>query len=92
VNFFSRALYERDETKLRTLIEPSVKIPEIRENTPIGGLATLPSPHKNKVVMIGRFRDECLDERPGGCAERISFIWEVSIKNNKISKIRSFQM
>jgi hypothetical protein len=60
----SRALYERDETKLKNLVAPSVEIPEMRENTPIGGLATLPSPHKNKVVMIGHFRDECLDDVP----------------------------
>ncbi|MDP4086473.1 MAG: hypothetical protein Q8934_17960 [Bacillota bacterium] len=85
---FSRALYEKDASKLNSFLEPSLKIPEIRENTPIGGLETLPSPHKNTVVMIGRFRDECLDDRPGGCVERIAFIWEVSIKNNKFSKIR----
>ncbi len=66
------------------MLEPSVNIPEIRENTPIGGLETLPSPHKNTLVMIGSFQDD----RPVGCAKRIAFIWEVSIKNDKISRIK----
>ncbi|MCM2534167.1 hypothetical protein NDK43_19640 [Neobacillus pocheonensis] len=85
---FARALHDRDVSKLNSMTEPSVKIPEIREDTPIGGLETLPSPHKNTLVMIGSFQDDCFDNRPGGCARRIAFIWEVSIKNNKISKIK----
>ncbi len=84
---FSRALYERDSNKLNALVEPGVKIPEIRENTPIMGLSTLPSTHKNTVIMIGNFKD-CMGDFPSDCTDRIAFIWEVSVKNNKISKIK----
>ncbi|WP_160718647.1 hypothetical protein [Bacillus sp. USDA818B3_A] len=82
----ARALYYKDESLLRSLTEPSVKIPEIRENTTINSLQTLPSPHKNMYVMIGSFKD-CLDDGKGGCGDRIAFIWEVSMKNDKITKI-----
>lgn len=85
---FTKALHDKDVSKLNSLIEPSVKIPEIRENTPINSLQTLPSPRKNTFAMIGNFREDCLDGREGGCLERIAFIWEVSIKDNKISKIK----
>jgi hypothetical protein len=83
---FARALYYKDESKLHSLMEPSVKIPEIRENTPISGLETLPSPRKNTYVMIGSFRDDSLDCK-GGCL-RMAFIWEVSMKGDKISNIK----
>ncbi|SMQ81558.1 hypothetical protein SAMN05444673_4378 [Bacillus sp. OV166] len=83
----SRALYERDAKKLNALVEPGVKIPEIRENSPIGGLSTLPSTHKNTVILIGNFKD-CMGDNPSDCGDRIAFIWEVSVKNNKISKIK----
>ncbi|MDQ0198970.1 hypothetical protein [Neobacillus ginsengisoli] len=83
----SRALYERDGKKLNALVEPGVKIPEIRENSPIMGLSTLPSTHKDTVIMIGNFRD-CMGDNQSDCGERIAFIWEVSVKNNKISKIK----
>lgn len=64
-----------------------MKIPELRENTPIMGLGTLPSTNKNTVILIGYFND-CMDGRPNECAERIANIWEVSIKRNKISMIK----
>jgi hypothetical protein len=83
----SRALYERDTKKLNALVEPGVKIPELRENSPIMGLSTLPSTHKDTVIVIGNFRD-CMENRPHECLERIAFIWEVSVNNNKISNIK----
>jgi hypothetical protein len=83
----SRALYERDAKKLNALVEPGVKIPEVRENSPIMGLSTLPSTHKDTVIVIGNFRD-CMGNRLDECLERIAFIWEVSVNNNKISKIK----
>jgi hypothetical protein len=83
----SRGLYERDAKKLNALVEPGVKIPEIRENSPVMGLSTLPSTHKDTVIVIGNFRD-CMGERQDECIERIAFIWEVSFKNNKISNIK----
>jgi hypothetical protein len=83
----SRALYERDSKKLDALVEPGVKIPELRENSPIMSLSTLPSTHKDSVIVIGNFRD-CTGNRQVECLERIAFIWEVSVNKNKISKIK----
>jgi hypothetical protein len=84
---FSNALHERNLSKLKSLMEPSVEIPEIRENTPISGIQSLPSPQKNSLILIGSFRDD-LNDCEGSCPERIAFIWEVSIKKNKISNIK----
>jgi hypothetical protein len=84
---FARALHDKDESKLKSLIDPSVKIPEIRENTPISSLETLPSPRKNTYVIIGSFRDDSFDDCMGGC-QRIAFIWEVLMKSDRISKIK----
>jgi hypothetical protein len=80
-------LHERNLSKLKSLTEPSVKIPEIRENTPISSIQSLPSPHKNSSIIIGSFRDSW-DDCTGGCADRIAFIWEITINNDKISNIK----
>jgi hypothetical protein len=38
--------------------------------------------------MIGRFEEKCLDVRFDRCPQRIAFIWEITVNNNKISKIK----
>jgi hypothetical protein len=47
IHQFIKAFYENNRSKLDSLKEPSVIIPEIREQTPIRGFETLPSPRKN---------------------------------------------
>ncbi|MBI0578742.1 hypothetical protein IEC97_15365 [Neobacillus cucumis] len=83
---FAIAIMKKDERLARKLIKPSVKIPEIRENTPIQGIETLPSPHKNARILLARFEREYFDNQ--SFTERIAFIWEVYVENNKISRIK----
>lgn len=78
---FIKALLHNNDQRLNSLKEPHVKLPEIREKTPIGGLATLPSTRKNSVLLMGHFFEN-------GRPERMAFIWEVSWKNYKISDIK----
>ncbi|MED1471236.1 hypothetical protein [Bacillus salipaludis] len=83
---FVIAIMKKDERLARKLINPSVKIPEIRENTPIQRIETLPSPHKNARILLARFEREYFDNQ--SFTERIAFIWEVYVENNKISRIK----
>ncbi|MBS4172911.1 hypothetical protein [Bacillus sp. FJAT-49736] len=69
----------------KSLLGPDVLLPEIRENTPITRIQTLPSPHKNTKVLIGYFKKEEISK--GNFIQRIAFIWEVKIDKNKISQI-----
>ncbi|MDF2700873.1 MAG: hypothetical protein K0Q49_2436 [Haloplasmataceae bacterium] len=80
--FFS-AIHDRDEMKLKSLVMNStLKIPEIREVTPITSFQSFPSYKKeNSRIIIGRFGEDY---------ERFAFIWEVSFndKHDKITKIK----
>ncbi|MCP8968065.1 DUF4367 domain-containing protein [Ectobacillus ponti] len=73
--------HHRDEKMARKYIAPGVHIPEIREETPISGAATLSSPRKNMRVVVARYRDSKQ-------LERTAFIWELAVKDDKITKIR----
>ncbi|MDR6999934.1 hypothetical protein [Neobacillus niacini] len=83
---FVNAIMKKDDRLAKKLIKPSVKIPEIRENTPIQGVQTLPSPHRNARILLAHFEREYFDNN--SFAERIAFIWEVYVENNKISRIK----
>lgn len=76
------ALVKKDEKLARSYVSSEVKIPEIRENTPIAGFSGLPSPKKNVMVSIAYFYAE--ENNP----ERIAFIWEVRSNKEKITNIR----
>ncbi|WP_066309009.1 hypothetical protein [Bacillus sp. FJAT-29814] len=78
---FEKALLHNNDQRLNSLKEPHVKLPEIREKTPIGGLATLPSTRENSVLLMGHFFEN-------GRAERMGFLWEISWKNYKVSEIK----
>jgi hypothetical protein len=76
------AIHDRDARKLKSLVTPSVKIPEIREVTPITRFQSFPSYKKeNSRIIVGRFGEEY---------ERFAFIWEVSFNkdHNKITEIK----
>ena len=75
------ALVKKDEKLARAYVSSEVKIPEIRENTPITGFSGLPSPKKNVMVSIAYFSAE-------NNSERIAFIWEVTSNKEKITNIR----
>ncbi|WP_078433669.1 hypothetical protein [Metabacillus halosaccharovorans] len=81
VRNFLEALVKKDEKKAQSYLIEGVEIPELKESTPLGSIAGLPSPKKGVKVIVAYFRSEL-----GG--ERIAFIWEVAVKDEKITQIR----
>lgn len=77
---FTHAFFKQDHTEMNTVLAPTVKVPEIREQTPITGMAGYPSPDQNKKVLVGRFQMEHE-------IQRIAFIWEVTIDKQLITDI-----
>ena len=80
VRDFIIALSKKDEKLARTYLSLNVKIPEIREETPIRGFSGLPSPKENVIVSLAYFDDE-------ESSNRIAFIWEIAISKDKITHI-----
>jgi len=76
------AVVKKDEKLARSYVSSEVKIPEIREDTPIKRFSGLPSPEENVRVSIAYFYDG--ENNP----ERIAFIWEISTNKEKITDIR----
>lgn len=79
------ALGKNDVSKAKSLLKPSVTLPEIREKTPLGGIQSLPSSKPNTTVMVGYFEQEFNNE---GYPQRIAFIWEVTTDGEQISRIK----
>lgn len=48
VRKFMIAIMTNDFSKEKSFLKPTIKVPEIRENTPISGYQSLPSPKKKK--------------------------------------------
>lgn len=82
VSNFIHTLVRNGEKEARSFTVPDVKIPEIREKTPITGFSGLNSPNENVRVIIGYF--ESGENEP----ERIAFIWEVTSNKEKVTDIR----
>lgn len=80
------AIMKKDEHRARSMVKTSVKIPEIRENTPIVEVEGLPSPKKNTRVYIAHFKEDSFGE--GAPQRRMGFIWEITTDGEKISKIK----
>jgi hypothetical protein len=85
IHEFMMAIVKKDEQSAKSLVEHSTKIPEIRENTPIQGHQGLPSPQKNKRVIIGYFESDF--EETADTDRRIAFIWELTVPKDKITSI-----
>ncbi|MBM7661116.1 hypothetical protein JOC85_001888 [Bacillus mesophilus] len=83
---FIGAIFRRDQYKLRKLVIPTVKIPEIREDTPITRIQGLPSSKKDTKVFIGYFGEEKIEDHDEGI-RRIAFIWEVTVTRDKVTNI-----
>ncbi|WP_175639120.1 hypothetical protein [Metabacillus schmidteae] len=81
IRLFLEAWMKKDENKAQSYLMEGVKIPELKESTPIRRITGLPSPTKGIKVMVAFFDGEL-----GG--ERIAFIWEVAVKNERITQIR----
>ncbi|WP_077215205.1 hypothetical protein [Bacillus dakarensis] len=82
VNNFILALVKNNDKLAKSYVSSNVKIPEIRENTPIRGFMKLSSPKENVKVSITYFDDG--ENEP----ERIAFIWEITSNKEKITNIR----
>jgi len=80
---FQQAILKKDINLAQNYLAYGVKIPEIRENSPIRSLQLVTSPEENVKVLLVNFWDEVL----GG--ERLAFIWELTVKDEKITKIRT---
>jgi hypothetical protein len=86
IHEFMMSIVKKDEHSAKSLVENSTKIPEIRENTPIQGHQGLPSPQKNKRLIIGYFEREDYEEI-ADTDRRIAFIWELTVPKDKITSI-----
>ena len=80
VRDFIMALTKKDEKLARTYLSLDVKIPEIREDTPLRSFSGLPSPKENVMVSVAYFDD-------GEEKNRIAFIWEITFSKDKITDI-----
>lgn len=81
VRDFLEALVKKDDKMAQSYLIDGVKIPELKESTPIGSIAGLSSPTNGFKVIVAYFKSEL-------SGERIAFIWEVAVKDEKITKIR----
>ena len=77
---FLIALTKKDKKQARTYLSLNVKIPEIREDTPIRSFSGLPSPRDNVIVSVAYFADE-------ETLNRIAFIWEIAFNKDQITNI-----
>lgn len=82
VSHFLLAMVKNDEEQLKTYVSSNVKIPEIREETPISSYSSLPSPKESVSVALAYFNDG--ENRP----ERIAFIWAVTFNEEEVTDIR----
>ncbi|NRF89851.1 hypothetical protein HQN89_02200 [Paenibacillus frigoriresistens] len=80
--FINHLIEKEQDAAMRYLYSQSVKIPELVETKPIGGFNVLTTPQRNDTqIVVAYFKGE-----PG--QERIAFIWEVIVKDEKISYIQ----
>jgi hypothetical protein len=81
-NFINHLIKKEHDSASLYLYDKSMKIPELIETTPIGGINVLTTPQRNDTqIVVAYFKGE-----HGG--ERIAFIWELIVKDEKISHIK----
>ncbi|WP_307545568.1 hypothetical protein [Paenibacillus sp. V4I5] len=80
---FAQAVWKKDNILAQTCLANGVKLPEIRENSPIKSYQLVASPTNHVKVLLANFWDEEL----GG--ERLALVWELTVEDNKITKIRT---
>ncbi|MDQ8739335.1 hypothetical protein [Paenibacillus sp. LHD-38] len=80
---FAKAILRNNLDEAQKYVEKDfVQIPEIRENSPISGIQLVSSPKEDVKILLAHFDDEVLE------GERLAFIWELTIKGDRITKIR----
>lgn len=80
---FAQAVFKRNNVFAQTCLADTARLPEIRESSPIKNYQLVTSQIENVKIMLANFWDEAL----GG--ERLAFIWELTVEDNKITKIRT---
>lgn len=80
---FVQAIVRKENALAQKYLAKGVTIPEISENSLIKSYQLVTSPTENIKVFLGHFWDEVL----GG--ERLALIWELTVEDNKITKIRT---
>ncbi|WP_258209600.1 hypothetical protein [Paenibacillus radicibacter] len=80
---FAQAIWKKDIILAQTFLANGVKLPEIRENSPIKSCQLVNSPIDNIKVLLAHFWDKEID------GERLGLIWELTVQDNKITKIRT---
>lgn len=80
---FVKAILRNDLDQAQKYIEKDfVQIPEVRENSRISGIQLVSSPEEDVKILLAHFDDEVLK------GERLAFIWELTLKGDRITKIR----
>jgi hypothetical protein len=80
---FAKTLcWRNDRDRALAYVMDGVQIPEIREKTRIGHLQVVPSTKKGVRILLAHFEDETLK------GDRLAFIWEVAVKNDRITRIQ----
>ncbi|MGM0884999.1 MAG: hypothetical protein ACQEXQ_28650 [Bacillota bacterium] len=80
---FANAILRNDLDEAQKYVENDfVQIPEVRERSPISGIQLVSSPEEDVKILLAHFDDEVLE------GERLAFIWELTVKGNRITKIR----
>lgn len=79
---FAKAIARKDLNLAQKYVEDFVQIPEIRESSGIHRCQLVSSPEEGVKIMVAHFKDEVLK------GERLAFIWEITVKYDRITRIR----
>ncbi len=80
---FAKTLcWRNDRNKAMQYLEDYAEIPVIREKSRVGQLQVVPSTKEGVKILLAHFKDETLQ------GERLAFIWEIAVKNDRITQIR----
>lgn len=80
-----KAMMKKNEKLAQSYLTEGVKIPRLKDNKPIRGYVILPTPKKGVSVLVAHNRES---GSLGGCDSKvIILIWELTVKNNKITNI-----
>lgn len=84
VDRFAKAILRNNLEEAQKYVDKDfVQIPEIRENPKISGVQLVSSPKSDVKYLLAHFDDEALE------GERLAFIWELIIKEDRITSIRN---
>lgn len=83
VDEFMHNLLKDNRKSLKTYLFDGVYIPEINKDSPVSEYVLVPTPQrKDTILVVAFFEGEVRDDR-------VAFIWELVVKNDKISRIET---